>query len=164
MRSGWIKKVADKVEMSYVGNALAMILKCVLETEPQGIELQPQLQRLAPPLLLLTLEGMAQLFPIVRMILWSSLVPQNQREVLVITTPMMMMMAVFLSQLTFLRELHQLHLTFMLVLVGRVVRGNLLIGLSLVQITLETLVLIMFGGRVWMVSWRDSISGPSDRA
>jgi hypothetical protein len=112
--------------MSYVVNALAMILKCMLETEQQGRELQPQLRRLTPPLLLLTLEVMAQLFPIVRMILWSSLVPQNQREVLVITTPMIiMMMAVFLPQLTFLRELHQLHPTLMLVLVSRVDRGNL---------------------------------------
>jgi hypothetical protein len=82
--------------------------------------------RLAPPLLLLFLEVMAQLFLIVRMILLSSLGPQNQREVLVITTPMiMMMMAVFLPQLTFLRELHLLNPTLMLVLVGRVVRGNL---------------------------------------
>jgi hypothetical protein len=60
------------------------------------------------------------------MILLSSPVPQNQREVLVITTPMIiMMMAVFLLKLTFLRELYQLHPTLMLVLVGRVVRGNL---------------------------------------
>ncbi len=36
-----------------------------------------------------------------------------------------MMMAVFLLKLTFLRELHQLHPTLMLVLVGPVVRGNL---------------------------------------
>jgi hypothetical protein len=112
--------------MSFVVNALAMMLKCVLETEQQGRELQPQLQRLAPPLLLLFLEVMAQLFLIVRMILLSSLGPQNQREVLVITTPMiMMMMAVFLPQSTFLRELHLLNPTLMLVLVGRVVRGNL---------------------------------------
>jgi hypothetical protein len=97
--------------------------------------------RLAPPLLLLFLL-MAQLFLIVRMILLMRLVPQNQREVLavavavavavkmvlVIMTPMItMMMAVFLPQLTFLRELRelQLHPTLMWVLVGRVVRGNL---------------------------------------
>jgi hypothetical protein len=48
------------------------------------------------------------------------------KMVLVITTPMIiMMMAVFLPQLTFLRELHLLNPTLMLVLVGRVVRGNL---------------------------------------
>ena len=126
MRFGWMMRVVVRVEMSFVVNALAMMLKCMLETEQQGRELQPQLRRLAPPLLLLFLEVMAQLFLIVRMILLSSLGPQNQREVLVITTPMiMMMMAVFLPQLTFLRELHQLHPTLMLVLVGRVVRGNL---------------------------------------
>jgi len=120
-------RVVVRVEMSFIVNAPAMMLKCVLETEQQGRELQPQLRRLAPPLLLLFLEVMAQLFLIVRMILLLSLVPQNQREVLVITTPMiMMMMAVFLPQLTFLRELRelQLHPTLMLVLVGRVVRGN----------------------------------------
>jgi hypothetical protein len=126
MRFGWMMRVVIRVEMSFVVNALAMMLKCVLETEPWGRELQPQLQRLAPPLLLLLLEVMVQLFLIVRMILLSSLVPQNQREVLVIMTPMIiMMMAVFLPQLTFLRELHQLHPTLMLVLVGRVNRGNL---------------------------------------
>jgi hypothetical protein len=126
MRFGWMMRVVVRVEMSFVVNALAMMLKCVLETEQQGRELQPQLRRLAPPLLLLFLEVMAQLFLIVRMILLSSLGPQNQREVLVITTPMiMMMMAVFLPQLTFLRELHLLNPTLMLVLVGRVVRGNL---------------------------------------
>ena len=32
IRSGWMKKVVDKVEMSYIVNVLAMILKCVLET------------------------------------------------------------------------------------------------------------------------------------
>jgi hypothetical protein len=119
-------RVVVRVEMSFVVNALAMMLKCVLETEQQGRELQPQLQRLAPPLLLLFLEVMAQLFLIVRMILLTSLGPQNQREVLAITTPIiMMMMAAFLPQLTFLRELHLLNPTLMLVLVGRVVRGNL---------------------------------------
>jgi hypothetical protein len=119
-------RVVVRVEMSFVVNALAMMLKCVLETEQQGRELQPQLRRLAPPLLLLFLEVMAQLFLIVRMILLSSLGPQNQREVLVITMPMiMMMMAVFLPQLTFPRELYLLNPTLMLVLVGRVIRGNL---------------------------------------
>ncbi len=126
MRFGWMMRVVVRVEMSFFVNALAMMLKCVLETEQRGRELQPQLQRLAPPLLLLFAELMAQLFLIVRMILLSSPVPQNQREVLVITTPMiMMMMAVFLPKLTFLRELHQLHPTLMLVLVSRVIRGNL---------------------------------------
>ncbi len=126
MRFGWMMRVIVRVEMSFVINALAMMLKCVLETEQRGRELQPQLQRLAPPLLLLFLEVMTQLFLIVRMILLSSPVPQNQREVLVITTPMIiMMMAVFLPKLTFPRELHQLHPTLMLVLVGWVVRGNL---------------------------------------
>ena len=126
MRFGWMMRVVVRVEMSFVVNALSMMLKCVLETEPRGRELQPQLQRLAPPLLLLFLEVIAQLFLIVRMILLLSPVPQNQREVLVIMSPMiMMMMAVFLPQLTFLRELHLLNPTLMLVLVGRVVRGNL---------------------------------------
>ena len=126
MRFGWMMRVVVRVEMSFVVNALALMLKCVLETEPQGGELQPQLRRLAPPLLLLFLEVMAQLSLIMRMILPSRLVPQNQREVLVITTPMIIMtMAVFLPQLTFLRELHHLHPTLMLVLVGRVIRGNL---------------------------------------
>jgi hypothetical protein len=121
-----MRRIDVRVEMSFVINALAMMLKCVLETEQQGRELQPQLRRLAPPLLLLFLEVMAQLFLIVRMILLSGPVPQNQREVLIITTPMIiMMMAVFLPKLTFLRELHLLHPTLMLVLVGRVVRGNL---------------------------------------
>jgi hypothetical protein len=49
------------------------------------------------------------------------------KMVLVITTPMIiMMMAVFLPQLTFLRELRelQLHPALMRVLVGRVVREN----------------------------------------
>jgi hypothetical protein len=46
------------------------------------------------------------------------------KMVLVITTPMIiMMMAVFLPQLTYLRELREGEL--MLVLVGRVIRGNL---------------------------------------
>jgi hypothetical protein len=126
MRFGWMMRVVVRVEMSFVVNALAMMLKCALETEQLGRELQSQLRRLAPPLLLLFLEVMAQLFLIVRMILLSSPVPHNQREVLVITMPMIiMMMAVFLPKLTFLRELHQLHPTLMLVLVGRVVRGNL---------------------------------------
>ncbi len=128
MRFGWMMRVVVRVEMSFIVNALAMMLKCVLETEPQGRELQPHLRRLALSLLLLFLEVMAQLFLIVRMILLSSLVPQNQSEVLVITTPtIIMMMAVFLPQLTFLRELHQLHPTLMLVLVSRVIRGNLAI-------------------------------------
>jgi hypothetical protein len=119
-------RVVVRVEMSFVVNDLAMMLKCVLETEQRGRELQPQLRRLAPPLLLLFLEVMVQLFLIVRMILLLNPVSQNQREVLVITMPMIiMMMAVFLPKLTFLRELHQLHPTLMLVFVGRVVRGNL---------------------------------------
>jgi hypothetical protein len=126
MRFGWMMRVVVRVEMSFVVNALAMMLKCMLETEQQRRELQPQLQRLAPPLQLLFLEVMSQLFLIVRMILLLSPVPQNQREVLVITTPMIiMMMAVFLHKLTFLRELHQLHPTLMLVLTGQAVRGNL---------------------------------------
>ena len=159
-------RVVYRVEMSVAANVLAMMPRCVQKTEPQGSELQPHLLRwLALPLLLQFLEVMAQLFLIVMMILWSSLVPKNQREVLVIMTPiMMMMMAVFVPQLTFLRELHQLHLTFMLVLFGRVVRGKLLIGLSLVQRTSENLITNMFLGRIWMVSWRDSISGPFNRA
>jgi hypothetical protein len=68
---------------------------------------------------------MAQLFLTVTMILRSSLVPLNQREVLVITTPIMIK-SVFLLQITLLRELHQLHLTLMLVLVGQVVKGKAL--------------------------------------
>ncbi len=80
-------RVVVRVEMSFVVNALAIMLKCMLETEQRGRELQPQLRRLAPPLLLLFLEVVAQLFLIVRMILLLSPVPQNQREVLVITTP-----------------------------------------------------------------------------
>jgi hypothetical protein len=66
---------------------------------------------------------MAQLFLTVTMILRSGLVPLNQREVLVITTPIMMK-SVFLLQITLLRELHQLHLTLMLVLDGQVVKGK----------------------------------------
>ncbi len=50
-------RVVVRVEMSFVVNDLAMMLKCVLETEQRGRELQPQLQRLAPPLLLLFPRG-----------------------------------------------------------------------------------------------------------
>jgi hypothetical protein len=159
MKSGWMKKVVDKVEMSYVVNVLEMMLEFVLETNPRGRKCQ---LRLVPPPLLLFLEVMALSFPIPRMILRSSLGPQNQREVLVLITTPTMMMTVFLPQFKFLRELHQLHHILMLDLVGLHVRRNLLIGLFLGQITFETLVPIMFGSRVRMVGWRDLISGHFD--
>jgi hypothetical protein len=149
MKSGWMKKVIDKVEMSYVVNVLKMMLELVLETNPRGIKHQLQL---VPPPLLLFLEVMALSFPIPRMILWSSLGTQNQREILmIITTPSLMMMTVFLPQSKFLRELHQLHQILFMDLVGPHVRRNLLIGLFLGRITFETLFPIMFGSRVQMV-------------
>ena len=76
MKSGWMKKVVDKVEMSYVVNALKMMLEFVLETNPRGRKRQLQL---VPSPLLLFLEVMALSFPILRIILRSSLGPQNQR-------------------------------------------------------------------------------------
>ena len=161
MKSGWIMKVVNKVKMSYVVNALEMMFEFVLETNPQGRKRQ---LRLVPPPspLLLFLEVMALSFPIPRMILWSSLGPQNQREVLVVITMPTMIMTVFLPQFKFPRELHQLYQILIMDLVGLHVRRNLLIGLFLGQIIFETLFPIMFGSRVRMVGWRDLISGPFD--
>jgi len=148
MKSGWMKKVVEKVEMSYVVNELEMMLEFVLETNPRGRK--RQLQLVSPPLLL-CLEVMALSFPIPRMILWSSLEPQNQREVLEETTTSVMMMTIFLPQSKFLREPHRMHLILLMDLVGPHVRRNLLIGMSLVRITSVTLVPIMFGSWVRVV-------------
>jgi hypothetical protein len=53
MNYGWMKKVVDKVKMSYIVNMLKMMLKFVLDTDPQGRKCQ---LRLLPPPLLLFLE------------------------------------------------------------------------------------------------------------
>ena len=91
-----MKKVADRVAMSYVVNILEMMLKFVLKKNPRGRKLL-SLFRVVPPPLLLFLEVMAQSFLTVRMILLLVLCSQNQREVLGITMPMMVM-PVFLPQ------------------------------------------------------------------
>jgi hypothetical protein len=133
MTFGWMMKVAGRVEMSFVVNALAMMLKCVPERNLTGIRLQPLLLQVALPLLLLIPMVTAQLFLIVRMILRLFQLPLNQREVVIITTPIMMMTVFlqFLLQSMFLREHHHQHLTLFLrellvVLVGQVVSVKVL--------------------------------------